>query len=375
MPTTCPRCLLPDGAFGLQVPDSHEACDHCRYWDQHGGPYRDYDALGQRLRERFHAVRGRQEYDALVGLSGGKDSTYVLLKLARDYELNVLAVTFDNGFLTDFALDNIARVVEALGVDHYFERPDWSTHRAFYEGAFRKLGDPCVACAMAGYFLAIKVSHERGIPFFVHGRSPFQMFRNFHDESGDVFLSMLKLAAAPYSAERLLGLHRVLDRHVGAWLDHLLDDPADRAAVRAAFFIDTAELQDGLVPESLPFFLYHPYDEARVKQAIERELGYERAQDDAQLSHADCLIHDASARLYEELHGVSMIAPELAVMLRWGEISQREALDLLTRDGASPAALAASIERFCARVGVQVAEFHETIETLRSTGVAKFASH
>ena len=375
MPATCPRCLLPDGTFGLQVPDGAGPCSHCRYWDRYGGPYRDHAVLRRRLGERLRAVRGRGRYDALVGLSGGKDSAYVLHRLTRDHELNVLAVTFDNGFMTDFARDNIARVVDALGVDHIFERPDWATHRAFYDGAFRKLGDPCVACAMAGYFLAIKLCSERGIPLFVHGRSPFQMFRNFHDRSGDVLLSMLTLAAEPPCEERLLELHRALDRQIGAWLGHLLDDPAHRAAVRAAFFPEIARLEAGVVPESLPFFLYHPYDEEQVRRTIARELGYERAKNDAPLSHADCLIHDASAWLYAELHGISMIAPEVAVMLRWGELSRGEALELLARGGPAPAELAASIEVFCARVGVPVAELHRTLESLRRAGVAKFASH
>jgi len=68
------------------------------------------------LARRFEKYRGKHQYDAVVGLSGGKDSTYVLCQIVNKYKLKVAAVTYDNGFLTDFAKESIKNTVNKLGV-------------------------------------------------------------------------------------------------------------------------------------------------------------------------------------------------------------------------------------------------------------------
>jgi hypothetical protein len=82
-----------------------------------------------------------------------------------------LAVTYENGFLNDFARENVKNTVRKLGVDHYYHKPNWNTHKKFYRDAIKRLSDPCIACAIGGYFLAIKGCYDRKIPFFVHGRT------------------------------------------------------------------------------------------------------------------------------------------------------------------------------------------------------------
>jgi hypothetical protein len=369
--------MLPEGTFGVTLmgPGRRRTCNVCRYWDLHGDPFGDHKSLRPVLERRLERVRGRYPYDALVGLSGGKDSAYVLYKLVVEHRLKVLAVTYDNGFLTDHARDNIARIVDALGVDHIFEEPDWEVHRSFYEGAFRRLGDPCLACAMSGYFLAIKVCHERQIPYFVHGRSPFQMFRNFHERTGDVFVPMIQLGIREHSPIQLLRLHRALDRHVHGWLDQLLDSPEQRARVYETFFLDPGRLDGIFVPESLAFFLYHPYDEEQIKQTIGQEVGYRRPEVDVPLGHGDCEIHDASAHLYHRLHGVRMVEPELAVMLRWKLITPERAQQILAHGDPTPASLERSVARFCERVGIDLADFHAIADDLQCQAVDRFASH
>jgi len=71
--------------------------------------------------------------NAVIGLSGGKDSTYVLCKIVKKHKLKVLAVTFNNGFLTEFAKKSIENTVCKLGVDHIYYKPDWNIHKKFNE--------------------------------------------------------------------------------------------------------------------------------------------------------------------------------------------------------------------------------------------------
>ena len=56
--------------------------------------------------EILEASRGTGAYDAIVAFSGGKDSSYTLKLLVEDYGLNCLAVTIDNGFISEGAFKN-----------------------------------------------------------------------------------------------------------------------------------------------------------------------------------------------------------------------------------------------------------------------------
>ena len=140
--TRCRRCLLPAGKFHVRL-DESGLCNYCRHWDTTKGSLLDFERHRPLLVDRLKRYQGRFHYDAAVGLSGGKDSAYVLHRLTSAYGANVLSITFDNGFLTDYAWHNIGEIVRASGIDHFVYRPDWEAYREFYRTALLKLGDPC----------------------------------------------------------------------------------------------------------------------------------------------------------------------------------------------------------------------------------------
>ncbi len=78
-------------------------------------------------RGKFEALikeyKGSGTYDVLMCYSGGKDSTQTLAVLKEEYGLSILAVSLDNGFLSNQASQNIRTVVEKLGIDHIFFKP------------------------------------------------------------------------------------------------------------------------------------------------------------------------------------------------------------------------------------------------------------
>ena len=85
--------------------------------------------VGSRSPEDLVAIRDRARsrrtgpYDCLHLLSGGKDSTYALLRLV-ELGFQPYALTLDNGFISDQAMENVRRTVEFLGVDHEFATSD-----------------------------------------------------------------------------------------------------------------------------------------------------------------------------------------------------------------------------------------------------------
>lgn len=79
-------------------------------------------ALDEVLRD--HAGRGAGQYDALILVSGGKDSAVLLHRLTREFPLlRLLGLTVDTGFLSPVAVDNVNGLIGRFGVDHAFVRP------------------------------------------------------------------------------------------------------------------------------------------------------------------------------------------------------------------------------------------------------------
>lgn len=370
----CSRCLLPAGKFNVTL-DADGICNYCRCFERHQGTFLDFEALRPRMEERFDRVRGKYEYDAIVGLSGGKDSTYIAYKLVREHGLKVLGITYDNGFLTDFARRSIQLAVDKLAIPHEFYYPRREIHDVIFRAGAVKTGDPCVGCAIPAYFLATKLGVERRIPFFVHGRSPYQMFRNFYEGSRDAFLPMMWMNIEEHSFERVAMLHARIDQQVRGWLGQLIDDPEARERVYREFFCDPSALSAEFAPESLGYFLFYPYDEEAVKRELERELGWERPGNDDLLSHSDCEIADISARMFADIHGISMVALEAAAMLRFGAIEREQARALIARSVPDASTARDSARHLCGRLQLTEAELEGVVTRLREAGAAKFDSH
>ena len=123
----CSHCILPETYPKISF-NKQEICSIC-------SNYKGFVPQSETILTNCTKIAKRKNriYDALVPLSGGKDSTYILYLAKKVYGLNVLAYTFDNGFLTDFALKNIKSALEILNVDHIFWKPNWDILKNYIE--------------------------------------------------------------------------------------------------------------------------------------------------------------------------------------------------------------------------------------------------
>jgi hypothetical protein len=312
--------------------DGSGLCNYCRYWERNRGDLLAAHGDRTRLLERFQRFPGRGEYDVAVGLSGGKDSTYVLHRLLSEYPVRLLSVTYDNEFLSGYATESVHSIVGAAGVEHQIHRPDREALRAFYRATTMRLGDPCVACSISGYVYAIKACAERGVPFFVHGRSPMQMFRSAYRGSRDPGLMTVRQSLQGYRPDRLRARYRLLGWKLRALLRAIEPDAETRRRIFRTFF-DVPLSRGHAVPEFVGFFLFEPYDEESIKRYLEsRRTGYRRPDKDVPLGHADCRIHDVCDHLFRLQHGVSKSRFEMAMMCREGLMGVEEAARIEERD-------------------------------------------
>jgi hypothetical protein len=369
----CQNCFLQEGKFDVVLSDKG-ICNYCDYFKQNKQDILNINNREPILTERLNKLRGKYEYDAAVGLSGGKDSTYVIYQMVNKYNLKVLAATYDNGFLTDYAKQSIKTTVKELGVDHYYHKPNWHTHKKFYKAAVQKLGDPCIACAIGGYFLAIKICYEKRIPFFIHGRTPFQMYRNFYKNSKDFFLTLMKLNLAEHSFTTMSQVYGVVNENMMQLVYRIASGIREAKEIVDEFFVDSSKLTEEFVPEFLAYFLFEEYNEEKIKRHLEDTLKWRRPIGDNLLGHYDCAIHDAAAYIYRELNDVNVLEPDVAVMARFGVIDREEAEGLIELNEPTILNTDKSYDSLCTLCGFTRKDLGITLATLKQAGVSKLES-
>jgi len=119
--------------------DSDGICNYCHDAEEKLPDYRFTDEQEENnLNSLKDKIKGRQvgEYDSILGLSGGVDSSYVAY-LAVKMGLNPLCVHFDNGWNSDIAVKNIRKIIDVSGFDLYTYVIDWPEFRDLQRAFFR----------------------------------------------------------------------------------------------------------------------------------------------------------------------------------------------------------------------------------------------
>lgn len=116
---TCTRCIYDESMGGISF-DNQGICNYCRQVDELMEVYGTGSAKGRaKLEKIVSEVKRdgvRKKYDCVIGVSGGTDSSYLLMK-AVDWGLRPLAVHYDNTWNNACATQNIHKVTKALNVD------------------------------------------------------------------------------------------------------------------------------------------------------------------------------------------------------------------------------------------------------------------
>lgn len=186
----CSRCLLPETYPKISF-DKHGVCSYCRrknFFDAE--KIRNLIKNKEKLRKDFEQflskIKGRNKYDCLLLLSGGKDSIYLLYVLKKHYNLNILAYTVDTGLMNPRAKKNIELVISKLNVDHIFYKPGNDFFKKLYRFYLRNPGSEtfgdkiCSTCSNVIHGLGLIEASNRRIPFVALGYSPDQTDHYFY---------------------------------------------------------------------------------------------------------------------------------------------------------------------------------------------------
>jgi N-acetyl sugar amidotransferase len=155
-PQVCTHCVM-DTTDTKIVFDDKGVCDHCTSFYSHTLPNWHTDASGLRELqvqvEKIKAAGKGRDFDCIIGMSGGIDSSYLTYIAKEQLGLRPLVFHVDAGWNSQVAVNNIEKLVDGLGLDLYTEVIDWEEMKDL-QLAFFKSGVPHIDSPQDNAFFA-----------------------------------------------------------------------------------------------------------------------------------------------------------------------------------------------------------------------------
>lgn len=128
----CTRCVMDSEADPQIVFDENGLCHHCLRYEH---LIETRVSKGEQAKVQLDALVNKikksgknKEYDCIIGVSGGVDSTYVAY-LTKELGLRPLAIHFDNGWNSELAVKNVENILKKLDIDLITYVIDWPEFR------------------------------------------------------------------------------------------------------------------------------------------------------------------------------------------------------------------------------------------------------
>ncbi|RJQ78883.1 MAG: N-acetyl sugar amidotransferase [Desulfobacteraceae bacterium] len=140
----CTNCVMDTSDCKITF-DENGVCDHCNNFYSKIAPNWHTDERGnrelQKIVEEVKRVGIGKDFDCIMGMSGGVDSSYLTYIAKEKLGLRPLVFHVDAGWNSQQAVNNIEQLVDKLGLDLYTEVIDWEEMRDL-QLAFFKAGVP-----------------------------------------------------------------------------------------------------------------------------------------------------------------------------------------------------------------------------------------
>ena len=154
--------------------DAKGVCDHCRTFYAKTLPAWRADESGRdeldRMVARIKSTGEGRDFDCIIGMSGGIDSSYLTYLAKSELGLRPLVFHVDAGWNSQEAVNNIEQLVDKLGLDLFTEVIDWEEMRDL-QLAFFKSGVPHLDWPQDLAFFATmyKFAHKYNVKYILTG--------------------------------------------------------------------------------------------------------------------------------------------------------------------------------------------------------------
>jgi hypothetical protein len=308
----CQRCVLPESRPDIWL-NEEGVCNICL---EHEKAEQTMDkSLETDFIKLLNMYKSAGEYDCLVMCSGGKDSTSALYYMKKRYKLNPLAFTFDHGFETEDALENVRNAVDILGVDFLLFKSDFMKDMFAEIIRTNSKAVICHPCSIWYMDLAFKIALRFNIPIIIAGWTKGQSSKqplmsrcgcNMHQPE---FYSMAKAT------------EDFLDRYIK-------NNPKYKHFPKTMEEVLTrAKMRQKCVVLSPHWFL--PITSETYVEILKKELKWKFPRQSYPALTTNCYLNFISVYNSIKYFGYTHYHVEMSKLIRLGEISRDEALKAL----------------------------------------------
>lgn len=339
----CTKCVLPETHETI-VFDAAGVCNVCQQHEFKQNQV-DWAAKKKELDELIESHRGKHDYDCLIPFSGGKDSTWTLYYLVKEYGVKPLVVRFDHGFLRPGVQANTVRVLRKLGVDFHHFTPNWKVVQKLMLQAFLEKGDFCWHCHTGIFSYPMWVALRYQVPLIFWGEPSAEY-------------------TAYYSYDQP---EEVDEKRFNRFIN--LGISAEDMFVRLAGGVEERDLKPFTYPplkelrrlgyRSVCLGSYAPWDVKKQSEIIERELGWqgdevENVPPQYSYEKIECYLQGVRDYIKYIKRGYTRPAHLASIDIRNRRLSREEGLDLVREyEGKRPP----SLDLFLDFIGLTEREF------------------
>lgn len=330
----CTRCVM-DTTDSEIIFDAQGVCNHCHAFDERAPREWFPNAEGRRLWaslvDQIKASGKGQEYDCILGLSGGVDSSYLAIKV-HEWGLRPLVMHVDAGWNSELAVANIEAIVKHCGYDLHTHVVDWEDmrdlHLAYLRAAVANQDVPQDHIFFSSlYHFATK----NGVRYILSGGNLATegIFPgSWHGSAMDAI--NLKAIHHQYGKRKLSAYKTISFWDCYIWYPFVKKMRTIRP------------------------LNYMPYDKAAALKELEETVGYKPYP----RKHGESLFTKIFQNYYlPEKFGMDKRRPHLASLIASGQMSRKEALIKLKEPLYDPAELEIDIVYFCKKLRITRQEF------------------
>ncbi|MBK9075415.1 MAG: hypothetical protein IPL77_10620 [Flavobacteriales bacterium] len=324
----CSKCLLPE-TFPYINYDGAGVCNYCHSYRPKGLMIDKRPAFEEVLK-KYRRHDGKQ--DCIVAFSGGRDSSYGLHLLVKEFGMRPLTFTYDWGLVTDLARRNIARMTGKLGVENILISADIKMKRRNVrlnmEAWLKQPRLGMIPLFMAGdkhFFVHVNnIRRQTGIhcDIWMENKLENTDFKagfagvkpNFDKERIDKQSALAKVQLPLYYLRNFVSNPGYVNASI-----------PDTYSAYKAYYVEPREVY-------LLLFDYIPWDEGTLDRTLKEEYNWEISPD----TTSSWRIGDGTAAFYNYVYGLVAGFTEFDTFrsnqIREGMLTRSEALEAVLRE-------------------------------------------
>jgi N-acetyl sugar amidotransferase len=345
----CTKCLLPETHETIIFNDDG-VCNIC-IQNEFKNDKIDWTSKKKDLDQLIEEYRGKYDYDCIIPFSGGKDSTWALYYLMKEYKIKPLVVRFDHGFLRPNLNENTIKTLRNMGADFHSFTPNWKVVQKLMLQSFLEKGDFCWHCHTGIFSYPMWVAIKYNVPLIFWGE-PSAEYTSYYsyDQPEEV-------DEKRFNRVTNLGISAV-DMAVR------LGGEMDERDFKPYTYPPLKELRK-IGYRSVCLGSYVPWDVKKQSKIIQDELGWkgdlvENVPPGYNYEKIECYLQGVRDYLKYIKRGYTRPTHLASLDIRHDRLTREEGLDMLTKyEGKKPA----SLEIFLEMVGLTEDEFFKIAQS------------